>query len=60
MVSWLAKTIILRYGGLQGYRTALPFFIGLVLGEFSTGLLRTILDLSLGLYLPADSGIGGL
>lgn len=60
VVSWLAKCLILRYGGLTGYRKALPFFLGLVFGEFSAGLLRTILDLSFGLYLPANSGIGGL
>jgi hypothetical protein len=59
-VSWLAKTFILRYGGLQGYRRALPFFLGLVLGEFGMGFLRTILDVSLGLHLPPSSGIGGL
>jgi hypothetical protein len=60
LVAWLLKAIILRYGGLMGYRTALPFFIGMVLGEFSAGFLRTVLDLALGLHLPPGSGIGGL
>jgi len=59
-VSWAVKCLVLRYGGLQGYRTAMGFFIGLVLGEFSAGMLRTILDLIFQLYLPAQSGIGGL
>ena len=59
-MSWLVKVIVLCYGGLQGYRTAMGFFIGLVLGEFSAGMLRTILDLIFQLYLPASSGIGGL
>lgn len=59
-VAWLLKAIILRYGGLNGYRVALPFFIGLVLGEFAAGFLRTMLDLALGLHLPPGSGIGGL
>jgi hypothetical protein len=58
--SWLLKSLILRYGGLSGYRKALPFFLGLVVGEFTAGFIRTILDLSFGLYLPVDSGIGGL
>jgi hypothetical protein len=58
--SWLAKSLILRYGGLRLYRRALPFFLGLVLGEFGAGFLRTVLDLTLGLHLPANSGIGGL
>jgi uncharacterized protein DUF6785/uncharacterized protein DUF6784 len=59
-LAWLFKALILRYGGLRGYRTALPFFIGLVLGEFAAGFVRTLLDLCFGLYLPPNSGIGGL
>lgn len=59
-LSWLAKSLILRYSGLRGYRVALPFFIGLILGEFGAGFIRTCLDLALGLHLPASSGIGGL
>jgi hypothetical protein len=59
-VSWLAKVLILRYGGLRGYRRALPFFLGLVLGEFTAGFARTVLDLIFGLHLPPTSGIGGL
>lgn len=37
IISWLAKVIILRYSGLRGYRRAIPFFVGLVLGEFVVG-----------------------
>lgn len=59
-VSWLVKVLLLRFGGLPAYRAALPFFYGLVLGEFTAGFLRTVLDLACGLYLPAGSGIGGL
>ncbi len=29
---WLAKTVILKVGGVQGYRRARPFFIGLLVG----------------------------
>jgi hypothetical protein len=36
-VSWLLKWTILRYGGAKAYRKAIPFFIGLVLGEFFVG-----------------------
>jgi hypothetical protein len=59
-VTWLIKGTLLRYGGLRAYRRALPFFIGLVLGEFSAGFLRTLIDLAFNLYLPPTSGIGGL
>jgi hypothetical protein len=59
-VSWLCKSLILRYGGLRGYRRALPFFLGLVFGEFTAGFGRTILDIAFHLHLPPSSGIGGL
>ena len=59
-VSWLIKVLLLRYGGLRAYRRALPFFLGLVLGEFAAGFVRTALDLIFGLHLPPSSGIGGL
>ena len=36
-VSWLLKAVILRYGGAKAYKRAIPFFIGLVLGEFVVG-----------------------
>jgi hypothetical protein len=59
-LAWAIKALVLRYGGLRAYRAALPFFLGLVLGEFTAGFLRTLLDLAFGLHLPPDSGIGGL
>lgn len=51
----MPKSLILR-----GYRIALPFFLGLVLGEFGAGFLRTVLDMAFALHLPPESGIGGL
>jgi hypothetical protein len=46
-IAWLAKFIILKATGLKGYRTALPFFFGLVLGEFTVGSLANILGILL-------------
>ena len=34
-LAWLFKTPILRYGGVSTYRTVRPFFLGLVLGQFT-------------------------
>ena len=59
-VTWLIKSLLLRYGGLKAYRKGLPFFIGLILGEFLAGFLRTIIDLAFNLHLPPTCGIGGL
>jgi len=36
-VAWLLKWVILRYGGAKAYRRAIPFFVGLVLGDFVVG-----------------------
>lgn len=37
LIAWVLKVAILRYSGLGGYRRAMPFFVGLVLGEFAVG-----------------------
>jgi hypothetical protein len=59
-ITWVIKGSLLRYGGLRSYQRVLPFFLGLVLGEFGAAFLRTIIDLAFNLYLPVSSGIGGL
>lgn len=41
-VAWLVKIIILRYGGLAGFRRSLPFFYGLILGQFVVGSIWNI------------------
>jgi hypothetical protein len=33
MVGWLAKSLILRFGGAKMYQDAKPFFLGLIVGE---------------------------
>ena len=32
-VAWAAKSLIMRFGGIELYRKAAPFFIGLILGS---------------------------
>lgn len=34
MLAWIAKRVTLKYGGIKAYRTALPFFLGLILGDY--------------------------
>ena len=36
-LSWLCKSLIVRHGGLGGYRSALPFFMGLLFGDYLVG-----------------------
>ena len=38
LVAYVCKALVLRYSGLRGYRNALPFFQGLILGEFTVGM----------------------
>jgi hypothetical protein len=39
MIAWFAKLLILRYGGAKLYRSAVPFFLGLILGDYVAGSL---------------------
>ena len=50
-VTWLFKAMLLRYGGLRAHRTALPFFLGLLVGGATIALLQRILFASLGLRI---------
>jgi hypothetical protein len=51
MIAWMLKYAILRGTGLRGYRNALPFFLGLILGEFVVGSLCNIAGLLFGFEL---------
>jgi len=47
LLSWVAKGTILRFGGLKAHRKATPFFLGLILGEFTIGSIWTIIGIAL-------------
>jgi len=38
-LAWCCKTIIIKYGGMRGYNSAIPFFLGLILGDYVVGSL---------------------
>jgi hypothetical protein len=46
-VSWIAKWIVLRHGALKSYRRAVPFFLGLALGDYTIGGLWSIAGIAL-------------
>jgi hypothetical protein len=48
-LSWLAKVLIVRYGGMNLHRNAIPFFLGLVLGDYVTGSIWGIIGPALGI-----------
>jgi hypothetical protein len=41
-ISWLIKSFILRFGGVRGHQKAVPFFLGLILGDYIIGSLWAI------------------
>lgn len=43
-IGWLAKAVILRYGGLKTFRNMRPFFLGLILGQFTCSGLWLFVD----------------
>ncbi|MBC8140664.1 MAG: hypothetical protein H7Y38_04405, partial [Armatimonadetes bacterium] len=50
MIGWFCKTTLLRFGGMRIYRAALPFFVGLILGD--------VLNAVLWIVLGAITGVG--
>lgn len=42
-VSWLMKKLILQYGGIRAYRNAMPLFIGLLLGDYVSGCVFSLI-----------------
>jgi hypothetical protein len=45
MLGWLAKASILHFGGLQAFKGWMPFFIGLVMGEYIVGSVCNIMGI---------------
>ena len=43
LIGWALKFLIIRYGGAKMYRLAIPFFLGLILGDYTMGSLWAIL-----------------
>jgi hypothetical protein len=43
LVGSVAKWLVLKMAGLDGYRRATPFFLGLMLGEFVVGSIWTLI-----------------
>jgi hypothetical protein len=42
LIGWLIKVLVIRYGGMKSYRRFIPFFIGLILGDYITGSVWAI------------------
>ncbi|MCC7494083.1 MAG: hypothetical protein IT204_17120 [Fimbriimonadaceae bacterium] len=53
LVAWLIKVNVMRHGGVKLYRRLLPFFIGLVLGDYLAGCTWPLVGWLLG--VPTSS-----
>jgi hypothetical protein len=47
LITTLIKWMLLKHGGIKAYRRAIPFFVGLVLGETVVGTFWALLGLAL-------------
>lgn len=47
LLGWLIKTTLVRYGGARLYRTAKPFFLGLILGEVFAAVFWALVPVAL-------------
>jgi hypothetical protein len=56
-IAWAAKAILVRFGGMRAYSTAIPFFLGLTLGQCVVGSLWSLIGIALD--IPTYSFWGG-
>ena len=47
-LAWLIKALVLRYGGAHMYRRTVPFFLGLILGQYTAAAFWFVVDLCTG------------
>jgi len=47
-LAWTIKGLLVRYGGREVYRKAIPFFLGLALGQYSAAAFWFVVDLCTG------------
>jgi len=47
LIAWITKLTMLHFGGLRTYRRAIPFFLGLILGQFTIGSFWSLYGIAL-------------
>ena len=51
LICLLLKWLILKYGGIRSYRRAVPFFLGLILGDYLMGIAWSLLSIALNMNM---------
>ena len=54
-IAWAVKSLVLRYGGMRLYKQSLPFFYGMILGDFLAGGLTTLAGCFFGINVYATN-----
>ena len=49
LIAGSLKWLVFRYGGLPTYRRTVPFFLGIILGEFVIGGIWSLIDVFWGI-----------
>lgn len=44
LIAWILKSNVMKYGGMRTYVRARPFFLGMILGEFSMAVVWTVVS----------------
>jgi len=52
-VTWVIKSLVQRYGGMKYYLFFRPFFLGMILGEFSMAVVWTVLAAAFDVPAPS-------
>jgi hypothetical protein len=47
-IAWVLKALLIRYGGMKTHNQLIPFFLGLILGDFTIGSIWAIVGPVLG------------
>ena len=49
LIAWCLKVVLLRYGTFKLLRRTIPFFLGLIIGQFVVGSILNIISIALGI-----------
>jgi hypothetical protein len=53
LAAWVIKSGVMRFGGIETFRKVAPFMLGLILGEFSSAVFWSVMNLWRGWSTPS-------
>ena len=52
LIAWIIKSTVLRFGGIDTYRKLAPFMLGMILGEFTSAVFWSLLNMKFAWNTP--------